>query len=104
MNLMGIFLATVVSVPPGELVVNHAQPYHWAQPTIRRFERREEDAARRRNWDLYVRELDDLWKEYRRAGSTERAWRAYRAAAGQAKRRFIFNDPYYAPIVQRNGT
>ncbi len=99
MGLAGLVLATVVAVPPGELTVNHAQPYHWAQPTIRRFEREEEDDSRRSNWELYVRELDELWKDYRRAGSTPRAWQAYKREAAQAKRRFIVNDPYYAPIV-----
>ena len=99
MGLAGLVLATVVAVPPGEFTVDHTQPYHWAQPTIRRFEREEEDNWRRSNWELYVCELDELWKEYRRAGSTLPAWQAYKREAAQAKRRFIVNDPYYAPIV-----
>ncbi|MEE3218798.1 MAG: hypothetical protein VB835_14460 [Pirellulales bacterium] len=100
MGLSGILLAAVVTVPPGELVVDHSQPYHWTQPTVRRFERREEDESRQANWELYVRELDALWKAYRRGGSTPRAWQDYKRQAGQAKRRFIVNDPYYLPIVR----
>lgn len=86
-------------VPPGEPVVNHAHPGHFAQPTIRVFERRAEDTDRKIAWRAYCQELDQLWAEYRAAGSTPVAWRKYVAAAGQAKRRYVFGDPYYAPIV-----
>jgi hypothetical protein len=86
-------------VPPGEPVVNHAHPAHFAQPTIRVFERRAEDTDRKLAWVNYCRELDQLWSEYRAAGSTPAAWRVYVDAAGQAKRRYVFGDPYLAPIV-----
>jgi hypothetical protein len=86
-------------VPPGEEVVNHAHPAHYAQPTIRTFERRAEDTDRKLAWVAYCRELDQLWAEYRASGSTPAAWRTYVAAAGQAKRRYVFADPYLAPIV-----
>jgi hypothetical protein len=86
-------------VPPGEQVVNHAHPGHYAQPTIRVFERRAEDSDRHVAWIAYCKELDQLWAEYRAAGSTPAAWRKYVAAAGQAKRRYVINDPYLAPIV-----
>jgi len=95
-------LAAAICVPPNEPVVNHAQPYHYAQPTLRRFERRYEDEARQRNWDSYCAELTDLWTEYRKAGSTSRAWEKYLREAGQAKRRYVYNDPYLAPIVTRD--
>ena len=99
MGLVGLFLAAVVSVPPGEAVVDHSQPAHWAQPTIQRFERREEDQARESNWQRYCQDLEDLWKEYRRAGSTLPAWRAYKWKAAQAKRRYVYDDPYLAPVT-----
>jgi hypothetical protein len=96
--LLSVALSSTM-VPPGEEVVNHAHPGHYAQPTIRIFERRGEDTDRKISWQAYCRELDQLWAEYRAAGSTPAAWRSYVAAAGQAKRRYVFNDPYLAPIV-----
>lgn len=86
-------------VPPGEEVANHAHPAHYGQPTIRVFERRAEDADRKQAWIAYCRELDQLWLEYRTAGSTPAAWRSYVTAAGEAKRRYVTADPYLAPIV-----
>lgn len=100
MQLATLLISTVIMVPPNEPVADHSQPYHSTQPTIRTFERRDEDEARESNWDSYVRELDDLWREYRRAGSTVRAWKRYQREAYQAKRRFVYNDPYFAPITR----
>ncbi len=96
---LSLTLSAAAFVPPGELVEDHSQPWHWTQPTIRTFERREVDHDRRLSWEAYVLELDRLWSEYRAAGSTPRAFREYREAAAQAKRRYVFRDPYYAPIV-----
>lgn len=90
---------STTTVPPSEEVANHAHPGHYAQPTIRVFERRAEDNDRRIAWVAYCRELDQLWAEHRAAGSTPAAWRTYKTAAGQAKRRYVFGDPYLAPIV-----
>jgi hypothetical protein len=90
---------SAAAVPPGQPVVNHAHPAHYGQPTIRVFERRGEDRDRRLAWEAYCQELDQLWAEYRAAGSTPAAWRKYNDAAGQAKRRYVFQDPYLAPIV-----
>jgi hypothetical protein len=90
---------SATAVPPGEEVVNHAHPAHYAQPTIRTFERRAEDTDRKLAWVNYCRELDQLWLDYRTAGSTPAAWRRYVDAAGQAKRRYVIGDPYLAPIV-----
>jgi hypothetical protein len=102
MNLLGLLVAAAVCVPPGEPVANNAQPYHYAQPTIRRFERRYEDDARRTNWESYCQELTDLWTDYRKSASTQRAWDKYQHDAGQAKRRYVYNDPYLAPIIDRD--
>src|SRR5205807_1291603 len=66
---LSVALATT-SVPPGEEVENHAHPGHYAQPTIRTFERRGEDADRKVAWFAYCKELDLLWSDYRTAGST----------------------------------
>lgn len=90
---------STATAPPGDEVVNHAHPAHYAQPTIRIFERRAEDQDRRAAWLAYCQELDVLWSDYRTAGSTPAAFRKYFAAAGQAKRRYVFGDPYLAPIV-----
>jgi len=87
-------------VPPGQSVVNHAHPAHYAQPTVRIFERRGEDRDRRVAWEAYCKELDALWAEYRATGSTPVAWNKYLDAAGQAKRRYVYQDPYLLPIVE----
>ena len=86
-------------VPPGQTVVNHAHPAHYGQPMVRIFERRGEDRDRRVAWEAYCKELDALWAEYRTAGSTPVAWNKYLDAAGQAKRRYVYQDPYLLPIV-----
>jgi hypothetical protein len=96
--VLSVAMSTTM-VPPGEEVVNHAHPGHYAQPTIRIFERRAEDNDRKIAWMAYCKELDQLWSEYRATGSTPAAWRKYVATAGQAKRRYVFADPYLAPIV-----
>lgn len=96
------FLSLALSstmVPPGQSVVNHAHPAHSAQPTVRIFERRGEDRDRRIAWEAYCKELDQLWADYRAAGSTPVAWARYNDAAGQAKRRYVYQDPYLLPIV-----
>jgi hypothetical protein len=101
--MISAFVLTVAlstpATPPGEEVVNHAHPAHYAQPTIRIFERRAEDQDRRAAWLAYCNELDLLWADYRAAGSTPAAFRKYLAAAGQVKRRYVFADPYLSPIV-----
>ncbi len=96
----GMLLSIVFAVPPGEAVVEHAHPGHSGQPVIRRFERREEDNGRRLAWKGYVRELNFQWSEYRRKGSSSRAWQDYKRAVGQAKSRYVFQDPYLVPIVE----
>jgi hypothetical protein len=70
-------------------------------PVVRVFERRAEDAERRASWNAYCRELDQLWQQYRAAGSTREAWRSYVAAADQAKLRYVSDDPYFVPIIGR---
>jgi len=87
------------TVPPGHWVEDHTQPYHWAQPEIRPFERHGEDLDRRMSWNAYNRELKDLFRTYRASGSTPLAGRVYKQAAGQAKRRYVYGDIYYSPLV-----
>lgn len=96
----GMLLTAALAVPPNEMAADHAHPGHSGQPVVRQFERRDEDEGRRLGWEGYVRELEFLWSEYRRKGSTSRAWRDYKRAVGQAKRRFIFQDPYFVPVIQ----
>jgi hypothetical protein len=95
-GLLLVISATLV--PPYEQVEDHSQPSHWAQPTVVKFERWQDEMDRRNAWEGYNRELDQLWKEYRRAGSTPRAWRDYNRAASQAKRRYVYGDPWYVPV------
>lgn len=90
---------STTSVPPCGSVANHGQVGHSTQPTIRRYERYEEDHGRRLAWEAYTLELDNAWKAYRAAGSTAEAFQNYKKLAGQAKTRYIYQDPYYAPIL-----
>lgn len=97
--LSGLLLViSATLVPPHEQVEDHSHPYHWAQPTVVKFERWQDEMDRRISWEAYNRELDQIWKEYRRAGSTPRAWRDYNRAASQAKRRYVYGDPFYVPV------
>src|SRR5688500_18520105 len=90
---------SATSVPPCCPVANHGQVGHYTQPTIRRYEQYEEDHGRRLAWEAYSLELDKAWKDYRAAGSTADAFLTYKKVAGQAKTRYIYQDPYYAPIL-----
>jgi len=99
MQVVGLLMAAALTVPPNKEVENHNQPYHGGQPVIRRFERQADDDARRKAWEAHVRELEDLWTEYREAGSTPRAWQKYKAAAAEAKRAYIYRDRYYAAVL-----
>jgi hypothetical protein len=69
------------------------------QPVIRRCERCAVDQARKQAWLAYCRELDKAWANYRAAGSTAEALETYKRVVGQAKTRYIYQDPYYAPIL-----
>lgn len=69
------------------------------QPVIRRCERCPMDQARKQAWIAYCRELDRAWAEYRAAGSTPEAMEKYKKIVSQAKTRYIYQDPYYAPIL-----
>lgn len=93
------FALSATMVPPGGEVVNHGSPGTYTQPVLRRFERYEEDRSRRLAWDRYCRRLDNLWKEFRAAGSTKEAWDTYIYEAGNAKRDYVYDDPYLAPVV-----
>jgi len=105
--LTGVFLSIAIStaaVPPGYAVDNHAHPGHFTQPTLRRFERQPVDDLRRGNWECYCRDLEILWRNYREAGSTAQAWREYNAAVTEAKRRYVYADPYLAPVLPYSAT
>ena len=69
------------------------------QPVIRRCERCPVDQARKQAWLAYCRELDRAWAAYRAAGSTPEAMDKYKKVVGQAKTRYIYQDPYYTPIL-----
>lgn len=94
-SIATLLVASTVSVPPGELTVNHGHKYQFTQPTQRYFTRRHEDEARGKAWMGYVDELDALWAEYRAAGSTPEAWEIYKTRAAAAKRCYVYQDPYY---------
>jgi hypothetical protein len=93
-----LILAAVVMVPVGERTPNHAQPSHYGQPIVRRFERKSDDDARRRGWESYTREIDLHWQDYRAAGKTEQAWQKYRRQLAGARRNYLIGDLYYLPI------
>lgn len=69
------------------------------QPIIRRCERCSVDQARKQAWLAYCRELDKAWADYRGAGSTAEALATYKTVVGQARTRYIYQDPYYTPIL-----
>ena len=71
---------------------------YLGQPVVRRFELRTFDESRRLRWEVHGRRLDELWAEYRAAGSTEAAFEKYRRAAAEAKRRYIEAEPYFVPV------
>ena len=62
LTAMLITAAATTFVPPNETVIDHSQPYHSAQPTVRRFEDRRMDDERRDNYTVYVNELERLWR------------------------------------------
>ncbi len=99
LSAWALSLAMSPTSVPCSPVANHGQAGHCTQPTIRRYERYEQDHGRRLAWEAYTQELDKAWKQYRAAGSTDEAFQNYKQAAGQAKTRYIYNDPYYAPIL-----
>jgi hypothetical protein len=97
--LTGLFLAAAATmVPPGEAVVDHSQPYHYTQPTIRRFVGWQDDMNRRLAWEAYCDELRELWSTYRQNNSTPEAFFTYKRAAAEAKRRYVYGDPWLAPV------
>lgn len=95
---------SATAVPPGYPVENHAQPSHFAQPTVQVFERKPVDDYRKANWIRYNAELDSLWKAYRKAGSTPAAWQTYQLSVESAKRRYLIADPYLLPIMNPPAT
>lgn len=98
-SIATLVVASAVSVPPGDLTVNHGHKYQYTQPTQKYFTRRHEDQARGKAWMGYVDELDALWAEYRAAGSTPEAWEIYKTRAAAAKRCYVYQDPYYKAQV-----
>lgn len=99
--LVSMAMSTTM-VPPGYPVENHAHPGHSAQPTVQLFERRMVDRARRNAWDTYCAELDQLWLEFRAAGSTPAAMADYKIKANAAKTRYLYQDPYLLPIIDED--
>lgn len=99
--LTGLVLSVAISatgLPPGVPVANHASPGKYAQPTIVKFERYEEDHQRRLAWNAYVAELDRLWGEYKAAGRTPAAFKKYQESALAAKRAYVYQDPYHTAV------
>jgi hypothetical protein len=90
---------STTAVAPGEAVENHGGWWQNTQPTIRRFERKPQDMARKLSWEAYCHELDRLWTNYRLAGSTREAFEQYKAAAMDLKSRYVYGDAYLAPIL-----
>jgi hypothetical protein len=96
---LSIAVSTTSATPyeAGDGVGNAEQDV--VQPVIRRCERCPVDRARKQAWLAYCRELDKAWVDYRGAGSTPEALETYRKVVSQAKTRYIYQDPYYTPIL-----
>jgi hypothetical protein len=96
--VLAVAVSTVM-VPPGGTVVDHSQPAHYAQPTLRRFEQKSVDDYRRMQWEAYTESLDSLWREYRASKSTPEAFEFYKKAASERKDQYVFDDPFLAPVM-----
>lgn len=96
--VLAIAISTVM-VPPGEPVLDHSQPSHYTQPTIRFFREEPTDDLRRMQWEAYTETLDNLWRDYRASGSTPEAFEFYKRALAERRAEYIFADPYYAPVI-----
>lgn len=98
-SLVLMIATSATMVPPGYPTANHGSPGTYTQPVIRRYERFEEDYSRRLAWERHTRRLDNLWRDFRDAGSTPEAFDKYQAEAAKAKRDYVFADPYLAPVL-----
>jgi len=94
-----LLMLAALGVPPGATPTNNAQPYHGGDPVVRRFEQKADDDFRRRSWEAYCRRLDELWAEYRAAGSTDRAFAVYKRGLAVARRDYVYRDPRYVAFT-----
>jgi hypothetical protein len=94
-----VMSATMVDPSRGEQVESHGSPGTFTQPVVRRYERFGIDNSRRTAWDRYCVELDELWREFREAGSTPAAFRTYMDKANRLKSRYVHDDPYLMPVL-----
>ena len=104
--LSAVALSVVLSAtaaPPGQ-VVNHAHPGHYAQPTVREYERFQTDYCRRLRYNDYVAALDKEWQIYRASNSTPEAFATYKAAARDLKKKYVWTDPYLVAVTPGTGT
>ena len=116
MMLSGIVLSTVMSIaasaqaaqvkdtPSQEKSPNRVstQPrYRRDVPMVRRFERKSEDRAREVRWRSFAQSLDQMWRRYREAGSTEQAWENYLAEMAAARFQYVKKDPFYKGFGDR---
>jgi len=114
--LSGIVLSTVMSIaasaqaaqvkdtPSQEKSPNRVstQPrYRRDVPMVRRFERKSEDRAREVRWRSFAQSLDQMWRRYREAGSTEQAWENYLAEMAAARFQYVKKDPFYKGFGDR---
>ena len=70
-------------------------------PMVRRFERKSEDRAREVRWRSFEQSLDQMWRRYREAGSTEQAWENYLAEMAAARFQYVKKDPFYKGFGDR---
>jgi hypothetical protein len=104
MHLATLIVAAALNTPPGIPPENHAQPGHYAYPTIRVFRRERDDDYRRERWELFVQELKTLWSEYRQNRDLELplefdpAWKAYNKGLAEARYWYLERDIYLVPI------
>ncbi len=70
-------------------------------PMVRRFERKSEDRAREVRWRSFEQSLDQMWRRYREAGSTEQAWENYLAEMAAARSQYVKKDSFYKGFGDR---
>ena len=75
--------------------------YRRDVPMVRRFERKSEDRAREDRWRSFEQSLEQMWRRYREAGSTEEAWENYFSEMAAARSQYIKKDPFYKGFGDR---
>lgn len=63
--------------------------------------RKDHDQLRRDAWNVYCEQLDAAWAKFLADGGTDVALKAYKAEVNRLKYKYLNDDPYLVPIVDR---